>query len=222
MKICVISDTHNLHKDIIFNHNVEIDTIIHCGDFTSSVIYNKEQTLDFLDWFNNLPIKNKILVAGNHDGFLYSLYQNNEIFDFISNNYPNIIYLQDNSVIIDGIKFYGTPWTLKYSDWDFMKINENELFKVFSLIDKDTNVLISHSPAETILDYSSGKILGSSSLKYQVERLQYLDYHLFGHIHNSYGYRDMKKYIAINSSFVKNHINNNNIIIFDYYTKEFF
>lgn len=221
MKICVLSDTHGYQNKIKFNNEINIDTIIHCGDFTTSINQNKEDTIEFLNWFNDLPIKNKILIAGNHEEYLYELYLNNELEDFFKNNFKNIHFLQDSSVIIDGIKFYGTPWTLKYRHWFFMKKNEDELFQQFKNIDRDTNVLISHTPAEGILDYGFGKILGSSSIKYQIENLKELKFHLFGHIHDSYGYRDLKNYTAINSAFLKNHNGFNNLIIFDYFTKEF-
>ncbi len=219
MKICVTSDTHNLQQYIDIDTNV--DTIIHCGDFTSSKKGNKQDTIEFLNWYSSLYIKNKILIAGNHDSYLYKLYQDKQIDKFFKENYPNIHYLQDSSIVIDGIKFYGTPWTLRYGDWDFMKKNENDLFEVFSKIDIDTNVLISHSPAETILDYCQGKILGSSSLKYHIDNnLKNLKYHLFGHIHESYGYKDLHTYTAINSAFL-DYTKDNQPISFDYYTKDF-
>ena len=73
MKICVTSDTHNLQQYIDIDTNV--DTIIHCGDFTSSKKGNKQDTIEFLNWYSSLYIKNKILIAGNHDSYLYKLYQ---------------------------------------------------------------------------------------------------------------------------------------------------
>lgn len=219
MRICVISDTHNHHKYLKIKHN-EIDTIIHCGDFTSSKKDNKEDTIDFLNWYSSLNVKNKILIAGNHDSFIFKLSQENKVKEFFEKNYPNIIYLEDSSITIDGIKFYGTPWSLRFMDWDFMKI-ESKLFDVFSKIDKDTNVLITHTPAEEILDYANGRILGSSSLRYQIDNnLNFLDFHLFGHIHESYGYKNCKKYIAINAAYL-DYLKDNQPIYFDYYTKNF-
>ena len=220
MQICVTSDTHTYHRDLVFDTNV--DTIIHCGDFTKSALKNnRDETIEFLDWFDSLPIKNKILISGNHEYFLHRCHKNFSIETFFKENYPNIHYLQDSSIVIDGIKFYGTPWTLRYGDWYFMKDREKDLFEVFSKIDIDTNVLISHSPAETILDYCQGKILGSSSLKYHIDNnLKNLKYHLFGHIHESYGYKDLHTYTAINSAFL-DYTKDNQPISFDYYTKDF-
>ncbi len=90
MKILVTSDTHTLHDKIkIINnihstngvglhndihstngiglHDNEADIIIHCGDFTSKKNGNKEGTIDFLNWYSSLPIKQKILIFGNHE-----------------------------------------------------------------------------------------------------------------------------------------------------------
>lgn len=218
MKICTTSDTHNYHKYLDIKDG--IDTIIHCGDFTSSRKNNKEDAIDFLNWYSSLNIKNKILIAGNHDSFIFKLSQEKKVFDFFKKNYPNIIYLEDSSVVIDGIKFYGSPWSLRFMDWDFMK-TENQLFDVFSKIDKDTDVLITHAPAEQILDYATGRILGSSSLRYQIDHnLKHIKYHLFGHIHESYGYRDLEKYTAINAAYL-DYLKDNQPICFDYYSKEF-
>lgn len=219
MKICVISDTHSYHKYIELNCD-KIDTIIHCGDFSSSRLHYKEDAIDFLNWYSNLNIKNKILIAGNHDLFLFKLYKQNKIDKFFKKKYPNIIYLQDSSIIIDGIKFYGSPWTLRYYDWYFMLNKEDDLASQFQNIDDDTNVLITHSPAEGILDYARGNILGSSALLYKIENLKDLKFHLHGHIHESYGYRDLKNYTAINAAYL-NYDKENLPIIFDYYTKEF-
>lgn len=66
MKIQVISDTHGKHREI--NIDESVDTIIHAGDSTNyyELFPNEKEFADFLDWFNTLPIKNKIIIAGNH------------------------------------------------------------------------------------------------------------------------------------------------------------
>ena len=97
MKILVTSDTHTLHDKIeIINdihstngiglHDNEADIIIHCGDFTSKKNGNKEDTIDFLNWYSSLPIKHKILIFGNHEYFLYDLYLKNELVNFFKEN----------------------------------------------------------------------------------------------------------------------------------------
>lgn len=66
MKCWIVSDTHALHNELKIPK--DIDTIIHCGDSTNykDWLRNEQEFRPFLEWFNNLEIKNKILIAGNH------------------------------------------------------------------------------------------------------------------------------------------------------------
>ena len=62
MKVICIADTHNQHEQLVIPPG---DVIIHAGDFTEAG--TREETMNFLAWFSNLPHPHKILVAGNHD-----------------------------------------------------------------------------------------------------------------------------------------------------------
>lgn len=211
MKILSFSDTHEFHNKLIIPK--DIDVVICCGDFTNSAgKNNKYETENFLSWFNKLENKYKILIAGNHEAFFEYKFQkslNNEetIKDYLKKNYPNIIYLQDESIIIEKIKFYGTPWCPLFYSYSFMKEDKN-LKDIFSKIDNDTNVLITHTPAYGVLDYTNGCLAGSFSLFEKIKTLKDLKYHFFGHIHEnsgqteSIGTKDKTDYIAVNCAFV--------------------
>lgn len=200
MKCLVISDTHQQHLKINLENYKDIDTIIHCGDFTNSIRNNEIESCLFLEWYNDLPIKNKILIAGNHDLFFEELSNKNELKSFLKQFYPDIIYLENESIIIDNIKFYGTPWTPLFFDWAFMK-EDLELYEEFSKIEKDTDILITHTPAFKILDKTDElDNVGSYALKSNLIKLPFLKYHLFGHIHEDRGELKTDKYIAINAS----------------------
>ena len=101
MKIICISDTHNKHLELTVPDG---DLIVHAGDF--SELGTKNETFEFLEWFSGLPHIHKILIAGNHDFYLES-YKNN-LNKVIPNN---ITYLQDNGTNIEGINFWGSPYT---------------------------------------------------------------------------------------------------------------
>jgi Icc-related predicted phosphoesterase len=59
----------------------------------------------------------------------------------------NFHYLRDSSVIIDGIHFYGTPWTPEFCNWYFMKYDTEEgLGKIFSKIPEGVDYMLSHGP----------------------------------------------------------------------------
>lgn len=63
MKIAFISDTHNQHKHI--NRFDNIDILIHAGDISSRG--TETEINNFIEWFNAIPVKYKIFIAGNHD-----------------------------------------------------------------------------------------------------------------------------------------------------------
>jgi len=188
MVIVAISDTHGEHNNISLP---EGDVLIHCGDAELSSVRRMNE---FADWMGELPHKHKLFVPGNHDTFVEQLLSNNEKVVYEIFNRKKIHLLIDESIIINDIKFYGTPWTPEFCNWSFMK-EERELCHIFKKIPKDTNVLITHGPASTVLDTISpthkGYHLGSKALYVQYERLNKLKFHFFGHIHGGYGNKDI-------------------------------
>lgn len=101
MQIVAISDTHGKHLDL--QPLPEGDVLIHAGDITRSG--TKEQVVDFLQWFAEQKHIHKIFIAGNHD-FFFEQADSDEISCIIP---EGIIYLNDSSVEINGIKFWGSP-----------------------------------------------------------------------------------------------------------------
>ena len=76
---------------------------------------------------------------------------------------------KDSEVIIDGIKFYGSPWVTKFYDWAFMKLDE-DLQPHWDNIPTDTDVLITHGPPKSILDKNRyGDECGSQTLYNKVD-----------------------------------------------------
>ncbi len=194
MKAVVISDTHTNHKIIDMP---EGDILIHCGDFQGS----KPLLDDFLDWFQEQDFKYKILIAGNHDWEIAKLGYT-EMYKKAKEK--GIEYLENSSVKIEGILFYGAPWSNEYGGWDFMK-TDDALYYEWDKIPKETKVLITHGPAYGVgdrvpLSYSSGNNVGSYALNMKIKTLDNLRYHFFGHIHGDSGYYSEEKYEAINAS----------------------
>lgn len=182
MKICAISDSHGQHEKLTIP---ECDVLIHAGDFSSFGKWN--DTIDFLKWFSEQPAKNHILIAGNHDQQPFINFS-----DFVNIIVKtNIIYLQDDKIEIEGIKFYGSPWTPPFNDWFFMA-TEIQLKQIFSSIPKDIDVLITHGPARGILDqtyHANGDLegnWGSINLKDKIKELK-IPTHICGHLHDGYG-----------------------------------
>lgn len=185
MKIVCLSDTHNCNTEI----NVpEGDILIHAGD--STIRGTIPEVEEFLQWFASLPHKYKIFVAGNHD-WLYE--SDNRHARFLTAHYK-IIYLQDSSVEIEGLKIYGSPWQPRFFDWAFNLNRGAEMAEKWKMIPDDTDILITHGPPFGILDEVPKKYwvenTGCAELRNRVEDLANigrLKLHIFGHIHCGYG-----------------------------------
>ena len=167
MTILHLSDTHGKHH--LLTNLPKADIIIHSGDFCFSGSEGEVEV--FINWFRKLDYEHKIFIAGNHDNWLYD--------NHVGKLPDNCHYLHHSGVVINGIKFWGTPLFLEEM------LFENPDDKI-DLIPTDVNVLISHVPPHDILDYS-GKVKWGS--KYLLEKIRNMkpQYHLFGHIHDSYG-----------------------------------
>ena len=177
MKITLISDTHGLHHDLKLP---EADMIIHAGDFCEQG--DIEEVYDFMDWYAELDYEHKILIAGNHD---FIAEENPATFGRLLP--PDVHYLNDSEVVINGLLFWGSPVQPDLIGWAFGRHRGHDIQAHWDLIPPETDVLITHSPPYGILDESSsGQILGCEGLLSQVSICKPL-VHVFGHIHASYG-----------------------------------
>ena len=186
MKAIVISDTHSRERKINAFRSLpdDVDMVIHCGDFSHS-----QKTFDeFLRWYSNLDIKYKILIAGNHDEIVKEMGRD-EMMQICG--ILDIIYLQDSSITIEGLKFHGSPWSPMFGGWPFM-MDDFELDQHWQKIPDDTNILITHGPAygrcdEVFQDGIHDNHVGSRTLEMKIRELKELKYHFVGHIHDSCG-----------------------------------
>ena len=197
LKIVIISDTHNKHKQIKSEDLPVADVIIHCGDFTS-MGYSHE-IRDFMKWYSNLyQYDYKIIIAGNHDLMF-------EDFPVLAKeNIPeNVIYLEDSGVEIFGKYFYGTPVQKPFGNWAFNR-PEEKLKEHWMAIPDNTDVLITHSPPHMVRDFViySNENTGSPSLYDEVvNRIKPL-IHTYGHIHEEYGITEHNGIKFINACYL--------------------
>jgi len=99
----------------------------------------------------------------------------------------NWTVLNDRSAVIDGLNIYGSPWTLEYKTWAFMKPPGEKMREVWSMIPENTDILITHGPPYGIMDTNEdGVHCGCEELLKAVQRIK-PKLHVFGHIHESYG-----------------------------------
>jgi Icc-related predicted phosphoesterase len=158
MRILHFSDTHGLHHQI--RELTAADVIVHSGDISHNG--TEEEVLDFLNWFIELPYLHKIFVTGNHDLCLWEAEGIEELPD-------NVHFLQDKSIVIEGIKFFGLGY------------DHQEM-----LIPDDADIVVTHEPPIMILDKSAGIHWGNAPIRNRIQTIK-PRYHLFGHAHESYG-----------------------------------
>ena len=184
MKIWHISDTHGSHKSLVIPEG--IDVVIHSGDCSNyrDPYNNESEVRDFIDWFSGVDIPTKIYVAGNHDTSIEKgLIMGN---DFTDNG---ITYLENESIVLDGIKIFGSPHTPQFGQWAFMKAR-HKLERVWGMaIDDDVDVIVTHGPPKGILDLAEDRngcleYCGDKSLLNRVKEVN-PKLVLFGHIHNA-------------------------------------
>lgn len=182
-----ISDTHTKHHQIPKQDLGRGDIIFHSGDFTYRGLL--EEVEDFLEWFASLDYTYKVFIAGNHElGF--------EIQKFIvPEKYKErgVYYLQDEEVILKGLKIYGSPWQPEFGGWEFnLPRNGQELTQKWDNIPEDVDVLLTHSPIYGYLDKSREGIHCGCEMLY--ERVSKITpwIHAWGHIHEAYGQKSLE------------------------------
>lgn len=169
-KITHISDTHGYHDTINLKGG---DILIHSGDILD---FEKKISIeDIVEWIQKTPYEYKIIVLGNHDK------------ELLEHELPNnIILLQNSSIEIHNINFYGLTATLEEYNtrYPFGQLTDIEIKN--QLKDVECDVLITHGPPKDILDNKMGRSVGSKSLLEYVKNYK-PKYHLFGHAHHSKG-----------------------------------
>jgi 3',5'-cyclic AMP phosphodiesterase CpdA len=180
MRIVHISDTHNKLRWLSVPDG---DVLVHSGDGT------RRNTLwemrAFAGRLQRLPHRHKLYVPGNHDGLLET---NPEL---VQELFGSVAVLIDKGIVIDGVVFYGFPWVPGVAtNWNGFTVpyGSSELSKACEGIPQDVDVLITHGPAEGILDtrHHPGCGVLRRFLAYMEPR-EKPRHHLFGHDHSGYG-----------------------------------
>lgn len=184
MKIVLISDTHEKHEQVLIP---ECDVLVHAGDLTFRGEYKKVNRA--INWLIEQPAKDIVFVAGNHDWLFEE--EPDEIKRMLGSiARPNLHYLENNGVTIDGVKFWGSPITPRFFDWAFNCDRGEAIKKYWDKIPDDTDVLVTHGPPLGIQDTVSVRMgsepLGCADLRQAVKRVR-PKIHVFGHIHGGHG-----------------------------------
>jgi Icc-related predicted phosphoesterase len=208
MKVTAISDTHGKHTDIELSGG---DVLIHAGDVSRRG--SEKEIMNFLDWFDRQQYGLKVFIAGNHD-FFFEKKTNAEIQQLLP---ENVIYLNDSGCEAKGLKIWGSPVTPWYYNWAFNRQTGAEIRRHWDMIPTDTDILITHGPPRNILDKTlQNQHVGCEDLLHRLNQI-HPAYHIFGHIHESFGIIENSGVHFINASVLdENYIYRNPPVDFIY------
>jgi Icc-related predicted phosphoesterase len=184
-KLVCISDLHGFYPDL-----PDGDILVIAGDFTASD--TEKQNADFLDWVASQPHKDKIIVPGNHDMYIFK--HQHETYEHIEKEGLGIRLLVDEACERQGLKFWGCPWIVGFPGLNpkcaaFTIWNDAQMMEKLMPMPEDIDVYIGHSPPYRILDIVPGDYnarVGSQAVFNAISHRN-ISWSIFGHIHGSRG-----------------------------------
>lgn len=114
-----------------------------------------------------------------------------------------VIYLEDEGVTLEGVRFWGSPVTPIFEDWAFMH-GSATIGTYWDAIPEGTDVLIAHGPPYGVLDQvlPHGEQVRCPRLRHALETRLHPKLHVFGHIHKGYGQVVNDGLTSVNASFL--------------------
>ena len=210
MIIDCIADLHGHYPELEGG-----DLLIVVGDLTATDTVDEHA--EFAKWVQKQDYRSFILVAGNHDGFLYNGFHEGRRLGpkgrYLCDSGTEFEYLDIGSdgvtIVKRTLKIWGSPWTLTFPGINpkctAFTGTESQLREKFDLIPDDIDILITHGPMKGILDRSvRGEECGSLQLILATYKSK-MKLHVFGHIHESYGKLIDGPLTHINCSHVNEH-----------------
>jgi hypothetical protein len=192
------------------------DILLSCGDFANRCP-NRTELDDFNNWLGTLhQYRHKIIIAGNQE----LLCTKDNHLAMQRDVFTNATYLVDTSCIVEGLHIYGTSWNnaVKMA----FGVDDMKRAEMFAQI-PECDILMTHNPPDGVLDQTdgyngyAGQRWGDSALLTQVTKIQ-PRVHVFGHVHESYGYEQKSGTTFINCA-LKWRGGVRNPVIFDFYVK---
>lgn len=194
-KLVFISDTHNRHSTVIVP---ECDILIYAGDWSFQGL--ESETKSFAKWLKKQPAKHIVLTCGNHEKGVEAELPTSR--SWIVDKCPRVHLLIHESLELEGIKFFASPWTPFFFNWawnagrDITEAavrNKPFIGDLWKDIPDDTQILITHGPGlgtfDEALDFRTGRItnVGCKELTNKIATLKDLKIHAFGHLHYNGG-----------------------------------
>lgn len=175
MKIKLISDIHLEFCDFSVPYSGE-DLLIIAGDVCPKI----DSTLNLIiEYIQKLPVDSTdesehkikvLLVLGNHDYYHNTIYDTNDAYSHV--NIPGLRILQDESVVINGYRFFGaTMWT------DLNKRDKITMMHCYSRIN-DFTVICDYGPRDFCDIHEKSKQALEAVLETSQEKVVVITHHL--------------------------------------------
>jgi Icc-related predicted phosphoesterase len=176
MRLVLISDTHCTRPQL-----PQGDVLVFAGDLTMGGSFKELE--EEVKWLQSLPYRLKVFVPGNHDIAVETLMNKGLERRMRELLFKDVHYLRDSGIVLDGIRFWGTPFIPKSRVGSGAFIaDEAVLAQHFAKIPLDIDVLVTHTPPARILDDG----VGSTELAAAVQRVS-PKLNVFGHVHDCGG-----------------------------------
>jgi predicted phosphohydrolase len=190
MRVVCLSDTHELHGELIVPPG---DLLLYAGDFT---FFSRQRSMidDFNDWLGELPHRHKVVIYGNHE-FAF------ESEPGLRSRLSNAVVLVNEAAMIDGVAIWGSPVT-PMEGGAFGLSRAEDRARLYSQIPPDTRILLTHTPPFGVLDGEPHA--GCPELRVAVIRIR-PRLHVFGHIHDGYGTRATRHTMFVNAALFSKH-----------------
>lgn len=129
--------------------------------------------------------KNIVWTPGNHD---FVLEGSDQLRAEMNEVEPNVHFLIDKEITIEGLRIYCTPWTPHLPNWAFAAEDYNEALAKFESIPNGLDILVSHGPPTGFGDsVSHAGHVGCDALR-DIIKLRKPALTLCGHIHEGFGH----------------------------------
>jgi Icc-related predicted phosphoesterase len=144
--------------------------------------FDSKEILSFNEWLGEWNFQHRVVCAGNHDRYFQAAPK------IARSLLTNATYLENAGIVIDGVSFWGSPYTPEFLNWAFMYPRGSAARRYWDQIPYGVDVLITHGPPYGILDQAlpGDAHLGCEELRKAVEEKK-PRVHMFGHIHGGAG-----------------------------------
>lgn len=207
MKACHLSDTHDVYQDLSMLVEADTEIVFITGDLTYKGSNHELKVL--LQQLRKLKAKvpHVVVIPGNHE---VGCQKRERLWKYCFKRI-GVHFLVHESITIEGINIFGTPWTPWFFGWAYQYYNPSYASQtvgeylatgqeVWAAVPENTHVILSHGPPANVLDGCRNGHVGCPDLAARIRELPNVKYSLFGHVHEGYGTETIDGVLYSNAS----------------------